>query len=249
MKAYVKSMLAARGKMLVDRAMYENAMRDLQEVRKFAFEALDLMKIEGTSTSQLKQDLIALKMTGFKRDGFFVEFGATDGETLSNTALLEREYGWTGILAEPGRRWHDRLRANRSCRIDTRCVWKVSGEKVAFNETEIGEFSTIDGFSDSDLHTKRRRNGTVYEVETVSLSDLLTEHGAPNTIDYLSIDTEGSELAIIEAFDFGAWDIRFITCEHNHTANREKIHDHLRGFGYRRVLTFLSDFDDWYVRE
>src|SRR5436189_1252600 len=53
------------------------------------------------SHAQLFQDLFVLETVKEKRDGFFVEFGATNGVDLSNTALLERDYGWKGILAEP----------------------------------------------------------------------------------------------------------------------------------------------------
>jgi hypothetical protein len=58
------------------------------------------------SSSQICQDLWVLFMTAGIKDGFFVEFGATNGITLSNTYLLERNFGWKGILAEPARGWH-----------------------------------------------------------------------------------------------------------------------------------------------
>ena len=67
-----------------------------------------------TTNSQNYQDLWALFENKFKRDGFFVEFGATDGVTGNNTLLLEREYGWTGILAEPNPHWHNDLFYNRN---------------------------------------------------------------------------------------------------------------------------------------
>ena len=62
------------------------------------------------SRAQLKQDIFVLLETGFKRDGYFVEFGATNGVDLSNSWLLEKAFGWTGILAEPARIWHDDLK-------------------------------------------------------------------------------------------------------------------------------------------
>ena len=74
------------------------------------------------SPAQLFQDLFVLFSLSQKREGFFVEFGATDGVELSNTLLLERSYGWNGILAEPAKCWHKDLRTNRNCVIDTRCV-------------------------------------------------------------------------------------------------------------------------------
>ena len=55
------------------------------------------------SYAQIQQDLFILCELNFKRNGFFVEFGATDGIKLSNTYLLEKEFGWTGVLVEPAR--------------------------------------------------------------------------------------------------------------------------------------------------
>ena len=78
--------------------------------------------------------------------------------------------------------------------------------------------------------------------------DLLASHNAPTEIDYLSIDTEGSEFAILEQFDFDRYDIKVITCEHNYTPLRQQIFDLLTAHGYRRKLEEHSKFEDWYVR-
>jgi FkbM family methyltransferase len=203
-----------------------------------------------SSFAQAQQDLLVLSVLGTKRDGFFVEFGATDGRVLSNTLLLERDFGWRGILAEPGKLWHERLRRNRpNTTLDFRCVWSESGQQIAFNETVHGEHSTIESFSRNDLHTSAREGGSVYLVQTVSLVDLLEEHNAPATVDYLSVDTEGSEFEILASVDFDRYTFRVITCEHNFTPQREKIYNLLSGKGYRRVLTSVSRFDDWYIHE
>jgi hypothetical protein len=86
-------------------------------------------------------------------------------------------------------------------------------------------------------------------VETVSLNDLLAGWDAPRRIDYLSLDTEGSELDILQHFDFAARDVRLISVEHNHTARRRPIFDLLTARGYRRRFETLSSVDDWYVRD
>ena len=80
---------------------------------------------DSKSFAQLHQDLWVLHETRHKRNGYFVEFGATDGVNLSNTCLLEREFGWRGILAEPNPAWHAALRQNRKADIDLRCVAAV----------------------------------------------------------------------------------------------------------------------------
>lgn len=199
------------------------------------------------SKAQLLQDLFVLSELGFKRGGFFIEFGATNGVDLSNTFLLEKEFGWNGILAEPARRWHEDLVLNRSSIVERKCVWSRTGEQLEFNEADFGELSTIAAFSDSDLHKSSRARGNRYTVTSISLIDLLAKHKAPREIDYLSIDTEGSELAILTAFDFNKHRIQVITCEHNFTQNRELIHDLLREHGYQRKYEHLSQFDDWYL--
>ena len=199
------------------------------------------------SKSQLGQDLFALSAGGFRREGFFVEFGATNGVDLSNTWLLEHEYGWRGVLAEPARSWHAALRAARRAAIDTRCVWTTSGSRLSFKEAAWTEVSTLERFATADGHSSARRGGRTYEVETVSLVDLLATHQAPAVIDYLSIDTEGSEYDILAAHDFSRYRFRVITVEHNRMPVRERLFTLLTGHGYRRVLEAHSRYDDWYV--
>ena len=70
---------------------------------------------------------------GFKRNGFFIEFGASNGVDHSNTYLLEKRFNWRGILAEPARIWHKSLEVNRSAFIEKNCIWNVTGEKLLFN--------------------------------------------------------------------------------------------------------------------
>ncbi len=201
----------------------------------------------GSSRAQLFQDVFVLTVLGFKSDGFFVEFGATDGVDLSNSYLLETQFGWTGILAEPARSWHDALATNRAAQISKRCVWKVTGETLPFREAAAGELSTLLDFANFDRHAGQREDGRTYSVETISLSDLLLHHHAPASIDYLSIDTEGSEAEILKAHDFSRFRFKVISVEHNYTVNREIIHRLLVSQGYTRVLEQFSQWDDWYV--
>jgi len=201
------------------------------------------------SHAQLFQDLLVVFLLQGKRDGFFVEFGATNGRDLSNTFTLERSFGWKGILAEPARSWHAALQANRKASIDTRCVWKETGARLDFKETEIAEVSTLADLVDRDFNKGDRAKGMTYPVETVSLNDLLTAHGAPREIDYLSIDTEGSELEILNAFDFAGYDIKIVTVEHNFVEpDRQALLRLLTGKGFVRLFEPLSKFDDWYVK-
>ena len=196
--------------------------------------------------SQFGQDLFVLNELNFKKNGFFVEFGATNGINGSNTYLLENKFNWRGILAEPAKIFYDELNKNRKCFIETNLVWKNSKSRLLFHEDFAGGLSTIKKFIDHD--TQIRKRNKEYILETISLNDLLVKYNAPKIIDYLSIDTEGSEFDILNNFDFNKYKFRIITCEHNFTPNKNKIHKLLTKNGYvKKHSTLVSFVDDWYV--
>lgn len=226
----------------------EKAVHDLALLKSFDEKIVGkAIRLLDKSKSQIRQDIFVLGELGFKRDGFFVEFGATNGLDLSNTYLLEKEFDWRGILAEPARVWHKELKKNRNAVVDFECVWKETGQTLDFNEVDDAGLSTISDFSSRDLHSEARKKGHTYSVNTISLEDLLNRYDAPHRIDYLSIDTEGSEYDILKNYNFDAYRISVITCEHNFTNNRQKIYDLLTSKGYKRKYEDLSEFDDWYV--
>lgn len=226
----------------------EQMSRDMALLEGYADGGIQIIfSVLKKSKAQLRQDIFALAENKFKKGGFFVEFGACDGVYLSNTFLLEDEFGWSGILAEPARVWHEALAENRHCCIEKRCVWRVSGETIRFNEVDEGGLSTIDEFSSEDSHRENRKAGQIYEVESISLMDMLDQYNAPRQIDYLSIDTEGSEFDILDAFDFNKYRFNVITCEHNFTSRRNEIQELLERNGYTRKYESLSLFDDWYI--
>lgn len=188
-----------------------------------------------------------LLKTNFKKRGYFVEFGAKDGIDYSNTLLLERKYHWKGIVAEPAKIYHPKLKRNRhNINICTDCVYSVTGSKIDFYEANEPEFSTVHKFENSDSHIRIKKN--IYEVKTISLEDLLKKYNAPKIIDYLSIDTEGSEFEILNNFNFKTYQFKIITVEHNFTSSRNKIYDLLIKNGYKREFVGLSKWDDWYFK-
>ncbi|MFM7463866.1 MAG: FkbM family methyltransferase, partial [Cyanobium sp.] len=83
------------------------------------------------------------------------------------------------------------------------------------------------------------------EVETISLMDLLDQYNAPRIIDYLSIDTEGSEFTILDGVDWARYQFRCITVEHNFTPQRQQISALLLANGYQQ---HDAQWDDWYFK-
>lgn len=227
-----------------------NSVRDLKLILMLRNETFCESLFQfGHFQSQIGQDLFVTSVLNGKKHGFFVEFGATNGLNLSNTHILETLFGWRGILAEPAHIWHEALGRNRTASISHKCVWYKSNEVIEFNETESPELSTIQSYSGSDAHAGNRTTGTSYLVETISLNDLLESFQAPKRIDYLSIDTEGSEYQILASLDFKRYSFDIITCEHNGTSQRDRIFELLTSKGYIRVLTEFSQFDDWYLNK
>lgn len=200
--------------------------------------------------SQNKQDLFALFIHG-KVPGYFVEFGACDGIYLSNTALLEKEYNWTGILSEPASSYYNELIKNRSSHLEKLCVADKTGDIMNFLEVDLDNDKGLSGLADyvfQDHHSETRKNNSyTYNVETISLKDLLDKYNAPEHIDFLSIDTEGSEFMILKAYDFSRH-FKAIAVEHNNTPNRESIYELLTSQGYERILLEFSAWDDWYIK-
>jgi len=207
------------------------------------------------SHSQLHQDLFVLDILNFKHDGFFVEFGACDGKYLSNTLMMEENFNWKGILSEPCRQWHKELKASRSAIVDTRCVWSKTGESIEF--LELVDDAALSGHSGSlqsldDLRSEQSKRADMirkYPVETVSLNDLLDQNTNRSFIDFLSVDTEGSEFEILKKLDFKKYSFGVVCVEHNYKSHRESIHALLRKNGYVRKNQSLSRFDDWYVNQ
>ena len=205
-----------------------------------------LLDLIHESNSQLGQDILVAALNGIN-PGYFVEFGATDGISGSNTKILEEKFGWKGICVEPALMFHRSLKINRTCSLDFRCVSSTSKEVVTFSEG--GFLSTISSFEKSDSLFPDRGIKRRYQVETISLDDLLVQHSAPFQIDFMSIDTEGSEYEILSTFSFDKYNVLFFCIEHNYSSNQIKIDQLLKSKGYTCIFPDFSLFDGWYVKK
>jgi hypothetical protein len=72
-------------------------------------------------------------------------------------------------------------------------------------------------------------------------------HSAPKEVDFISVDTEGTEFEILNAFPFQDWKIRVFCIEHNFSKNRPYIQKLMEKNNYT-LLNFAYDpIDDWYI--
>lgn len=173
---------------------------------------------------------------------------------LSNSFLLEEKFGWTGVLAEPSPQWHAKLFANRpNAIILTDCIYSESGKKLDFFVSKEGVLSTLDEFKNSDIasmpgNTKARNaSGHKCEVDTISLNDVISKYFDGTKIDYMSVDTEGSELLILKHFDFSKYAPKVVTVEHNFTDAEKELDKLFVKNNYCRFFKEFTQFDAWYV--
>jgi FkbM family methyltransferase len=200
------------------------------------------------SYSQINQDLAIVDFYKGKQNGFFVDIGASDGITISNTYLLEKKYNWKGICVEPVQQAFSSLVKNRKAYCSNKAVFSKSNEIVKFDISHYNgnaELSGIQQFIDYHKHTVDKDKTTV-DVITITINDLLEQANAPSFMEYLSIDTEGSELEILKELRFDKYIFGRIDLEHNHQEPRRTImRELLTSNGYK----FLKEnhFDDCYV--
>lgn len=192
--------------------------------------------------SQRGQDALAFFASKMRRDGYFIEIGAADGLTGSNTYSLEK-IGWKGLLVEPAKIWHNKLHDCRKSNIETKAVWQTSGEWLDF--IEQGELSTLKMKAAGDYH--RRSRVASYRVETISVQDLFKKWKVPTRVDFLSIDTEGSEVEILRGIDFTRFRFEFICVEHNYTAAQSEIRQILTQAGYVPAFVEWSLNDSYFI--
>jgi len=111
-------------------------------------------------------------------------------------------------------------------------------------------YGAITRYAGSDRHAGKRQAcveaGKVIRLKTISLNDFLEENHLPREIDYVSVDTEGSELEIIKAFPFEKWRVKLWTIEHNYQPQREEIRKVMLRHGYRCTE---KQWDDCYALE
>jgi FkbM family methyltransferase len=195
------------------------------------------------------QDSFVVEVLGGMRGGFFLDSGASDGVNGSNTLLLESEFGWRGICVEPNSRLFTRLASARRAHCANCCLYESEGE-VSFLEAAGVYGGIMEHYDRRMLDYARSVAASQPDDRPVkkparTLRSVLREFGAPRVLDYWSLDTEGSELALLRAFPFDEYVVRVLTVEHNLTPVRERIRQFLEAQGYRRVREL--GIDDGYV--
>lgn len=169
------------------------------------------MKRSQASYGQVGQDLWVIgEVFNGRRGGYFVDVGADDGIAISNTFLLEAQYGWTGVCVEARREAFELLQANRP---KSQCCNVAVDAKSRLVQMAIdGPCSGIVG-ADNDQETIKECGLSVVEVQAEPLADILDRAQAPPVIQYLSMDIEGAEERALIGFPFDKYTFQAMTIE------------------------------------
>ena len=174
-----------------------------------------------------------------KRGGFFVDAGAADGFSGSNTWVLENHYGWRGICIEPNERAFQRLQKTRACCCVNACLNTLAGEVEFVDDGEHSGIVADD--TDNNPHLRTWLAGASSERKAArpaeTLEDVLARCEAPAVIDYLSLDVEGAELRVLGSFPFDRYTFLAMTVERV----SEALHGVLTQNDYVFVRNLLTD--------
>lgn len=193
------------------------------------------------SASQVGQDLWVLEILNNKKNGFFIDIGAYDGAFLSNSIMLERDFGWNGLAIEADPIQYNIMLGNRKCN----CINKA-----------ITNYNGYCNFYQDPLSGKISNNGI--KIEAITLTELFKQYDVPKIIDYISLDIEGSEYDALLGFPFNEYKFLTLTVEHNiyqgnpqQIKNKNDIFELLTKNDYIRIKNDVDDngnkFEDWYI--
>lgn len=193
--------------------------------------------------SQLGQELEVDKIFKGKLNGLYVDIGAYDGITFSNTAFFEFERNWKGLLFEPIPEIFQRCKANRPNSISINAaVTDFNGYDKFIVADVVQDHLMLSGIKknldprhiDRINKTAKKENKEI-DVKTYKLSTVLNSFPIFN-IDYLSIDTEGSEKDILNSIDFKKFHIKVISVENNYQDESQRKILYHNGFILHKIF-------------
>ncbi len=198
--------------------------------------------------SQSGQDQVVERILKGKRGGTFLDVGAYDGLTGSNSQYFETYLGWTGVMVEPVQQHREKAEMWRKSPCLPYAVADRDGEASFIAVTKgFTQMSGLEDEYDGAMLTRVRADPRHEEdritVPTRTLNAIFKESGF-DEVDFVSLDIEGGELAALKAFDHAAHRVNVWAIENN-TGTRE-IAALMRMHGYN--LAEFCGVDEIYVR-
>lgn len=191
--------------------------------------------------AQDQQDKWALEQLNCKKHGYYVDIGAYDGKDISNTYHMDVNYDWNGICIDPFSRNMDM----RSCKVIPKLMYDVDNLNVtvALEGPLTGIVEHIKG----EFHLDNTRDSPRLELTTTKTQKVFDDHEVPSVVDFLSLDTEGSEFNVLRGIDHSRHCFKSMAIEHNLIEpTRSHIREFLEGHGY--TYAGNTRIDDFYTK-
>lgn len=205
--------------------------------------------------SQSKEDRRLMEWFGSLCGGTYLELGGLDGVTYSNSYVFNKALGWKGVLIELRHDNFKKLEANRPdeiARVHAGVCDKPQTLHAVYSDNKavggIYEFAAPtfkeQWWKGIDLDTDPR----VETIECDELNTLLKKYASETTyFDFLSLDVEGAEFAVLESIDFDRTQFGIILVEadeHNQMKNMA-MRQFLEMKGYRFLFEYERSY--WFV--
>jgi FkbM family methyltransferase len=194
--------------------------------------------------------LIELYFNG-QADGVCVEVGAANGFRGSNTLYFEK-MGWRTLCIEPNPEYYDMVNSTRKESIQCACGPENASD-IPFTIYDIGQrniMSSVSGLRPDERLVKEHEDKNLINrsyqilVDVRTLDSVLTEAKFEKDIDFISIDTEGTELDVLHGLDLTHWNIKLLVVENNY--NDKNIEEYLNKFGYIKDTRWK--INDFYIK-
>lgn len=180
--------------------------------------------------SQFGQDFVFQKLGISNTPGYFVEVGANHPEVESNTFILEKVFGWTGLAIDP---------------LDFSSEYRLLRDKTRFinclilNQSKMVEFfkvTNVDGWQNrmSSIYESELKDSK-FDYERVEIEALPLRELVPTgqQVDLLLLDVEGAELEVLDSVNWLVQAPIHILIENTgRHVSRRRINRYLKSRGY-----------------
>jgi len=182
--------------------------------------------------SQMGGSRFVDKLLKQRRNGFFVECGAFDGEEYSDTLFFEIQRNWTGILIEPHPYYHRSiLSKNRNALVLRACL--SHSPRPVFARFRLHRWGS--GVSALNRNVKQDdKSISETDVQCFTLNSIMAAIGVRH-IDFMVLDVEGSELSVLETIDWTRLSVDVFSIEYRDTDRVSKLNTIRHFFNQTRV--------------
>lgn len=171
---------------------------------------------------QARQDEFVVYLTNHKKNGFFLEIGSMDPVKINNSYILEKEYGWKGIMVEYDKKWLSHYKEKRP------------------NSIHVMEDATKINYK-----TLFEENNVPLNSDYLQIDLEVNDGGTMRTLNKLKKDVLGKYKFATITFEHDIYHTNFL----NTRLESRKIFEDL---GYLRIFSDVNSvgtcpFEDWYI--